>query len=408
MGIIMKDIKKTAFMEEAAVKKGHNLFIELCIAVLLFIISSIVMGLVQVPVMLAYLLSNKDYMAMIMSGRPDTQKLLSVMTDIPEWVMVVILMAEILLTVTVILYCRLFEKRKAYTLGFVKKGIIPQYLLGLVLGAAAFSVVYLLCVITGSVKCSGFSDNIAVGYIIGYFVGYLIQGMAEEVLCRGYLMISLSRRYPVSIAVVVSSLFFAILHGNNQGLSPLAFINLFLFGAFAALLLLDCGNIWIVGAFHSIWNFVQGNFYGVQVSGTGISSSILETTYTDGYGFINGGSFGMEGGLPVTLVYIAAIIIVYLHLKKKGKIIDISEQFKVGKTENEYGNINSNSINFGSTNSDNMNYNSTNPVKTENMYSSEPVNTVKSESLKEDISGGSTGEKEITGQTVFDESYFKD
>ena len=90
--------------------------------------------------------------------------------------------------------------------------MVKQYIAGLVAGAAAFSAVYIICVVTGSVKCEGISQNIMPLYIIGYFLGYLLQGMAEEVLCRGYLMVSLSRRYHVTLAITASSLFFAFLH----------------------------------------------------------------------------------------------------------------------------------------------------------------------------------------------------
>ncbi len=321
----MKDIKKTLFMKEAASKKGHNILVEICIAVLLFFIGSVAMGFIQVPAMMAYLLSNKDYMSMIMTGRLDTQKMLSVMSDMPEWVMIVMLFAEILLTLIVLFYCRFFEKRKLSTLGFVKKGMVKQYVAGLLAGAAAFSLAYLICIITGSVKCEGLAADIVPLYIIGYFFGYLLQGMAEEVLCRGYLMVSLSRRYHVTLAIVVSSVFFAFLHSANSGLSPLAYINLFLFGVFASLLLLDFGNIWIAGAFHSIWNFVQGNIYGVQVSGTRVSNTILSTSYTDGREIINGGSFGMEGGFAVSIVFMAGIALLSYHLYKKGDIIDLQE-----------------------------------------------------------------------------------
>ena len=321
----MKDIKKTLFMKEAASKKGHNILVEICIAVLLFFIGSVAMGFIQVPAMMAYLLSNKDYMSMIMTGRLDTQKMLSVMSDMPEWVMIVMLFAEILLTLIVLFYCRFFEKRKLSTLGFVKKGMVNQYVAGLLAGAAAFSLAYLICIITGSVKCEGLAADIVPLYIIGYFFGYLLQGMAEEVLCRGYLMVSLSRRYHVTLAIVVSSVFFAFLHSANSGLSPLAYINLFLFGVFASLLLLDFGNIWIAGAFHSIWNFVQGNIYGVQVSGTRVSNTILSTSYTDGREIINGGSFGMEGGFAVSIVFMAGIALLSYHLYKKGDIIDLQE-----------------------------------------------------------------------------------
>lgn len=318
----MKDIKKTLFMKEAASKKGHNILVEICIAVLLFFIGSIAMGFVQIPAMMAYLFSNKDYMSMIVSGRLDRQKMMSVLSDMPEWIMIVMLFAEILLTLIVMLYCKVFEKRKLSTLGFVKSGMVKQYIGGFAAGAAAFSAVYFICVITGSVKCEGISQNIMPLYIIGYFLGYLLQGMAEEVLCRGYLMVSLSRRYHVTLAIAASSLFFAFLHSGNSGLSPLAYINLFLFGVLASLLLLDFGNIWIAGAFHSIWNFAQGNIYGVQVSGMKVSNSILSTSYTDGMELVNGGSFGMEGGLAVSFIFIAGIALLSYHLYKKGNIID--------------------------------------------------------------------------------------
>lgn len=321
----MKDIKKTLFMKEAASQKGHNILVEICIAVLLFFIGSIAMGFIQVPAMMAYLFSNKDYMSMIVSGRLDRQKMLSVLSDMPEWIMIVMLFAEILLTLIVMLYCRVFEKRKLSTLGFVKKGMVKQYIGGLAAGAAAFSAVYFICVITGSVKCEGISQNIMPLYIIGYFLGYLLQGMAEEVLCRGYLMVSLSRRYHVTLAVAASSLFFAFLHSGNSGLTPLAYINLFLFGVLASLLLLDFGNIWIAGAFHSIWNFAQGNIYGVQVSGMDVSNSVLSTSYTYGMEIINGGSFGMEGGLAVSFIFIAGIALLSYHLYKKGDIVDLQD-----------------------------------------------------------------------------------
>lgn len=332
-GIVMKDIKKALFMREAASGKGHNILVEICIAVLLFFIGSIAMGFIQVPAMMAYLLSNKDYMSMLMTGRLDTQKMLSVMSDMPEWIMIVMLFAEILLTVIVLFYCRFFEKRKFSTLGFVKKGMFKQYVSGLVAGAAAFSVAYFICVITGSVKCGGVAKDIVPLYIVGYFLGYMLQGMAEEVLCRGYLMVSLSRRYHVTLAVVASSLFFAFLHSANSGLSPLAYVNLFLFGVFASLLLLDFGNIWIAGAFHSVWNFVQGNVYGVQVSGMKVSNSILSTSYTGGMEIINGGSFGMEGGLAVSFVFLAGIAVLSYHLYKKGNIVDLQEPYGINGTE---------------------------------------------------------------------------
>ena len=128
-------------------------------------------------------------------------------------------------------------------------------------------------------------------------------------------------------AAIFSAFFFAMLHGMNSGVDGLAMFNLFLYGLFAALLFVDCENIWIVGAFHSVWNFVQGNLYGISVSGNKITSSIFTSTSAEGgASVINGGSFGMEGGFAITIVLIIAIFIVGKHLDSKGKLIEKSEQ----------------------------------------------------------------------------------
>ena len=426
----MKDIKKTLFMKEAASGKSHNILVEICIAVLLFFIASVAMGLVQIPALTAYLLSNEDYMSMLLAGRLDTQKMLSVMSNIPEWIMIVMLFAEILLTLIVMLYCRFFEKRKFSTLGFVKKGMVKQYLTGIIAGAVAFSIVYLLCLVTGSIKYEGIAASISPLYIIGYFLGYLLQGMAEEVLCRGYLMVSLSRRYHVTLAITASSLFFAFLHSGNSGVSSLAYLNLFLFGVFASLLLLDFGNIWIAGAFHSIWNFVQGNIYGVQVSGIRVSNSVMSTSYTDGMEFINGGAFGMEGGLAVTLVVMAGIALLCIHLYKKGDIIDInvtgqeeySHQGVQAAGNEEISQAPENTTAIQQDMQDNVHeqdvqmfQKADEPEETDinnNIIINKDANVLDSEVIKNNNAsiqaGENTGSQNSVQQTSFDESYFKD
>ena len=130
-------------------------------------------------------------------------------------------------------------------------------------------------------------------------------------------MMSMSRRSNAVVAAVVSSVAFALLHMMNNGISVLAFINLFLFGLFAALYMLKRGNIWGVCGVHSLWNFVQGNFYGVSVSGISKLSTILNISSVKTKSLINGGDFGLEGGLAVTIVYTIGIIIILCMKTKK-------------------------------------------------------------------------------------------
>ncbi len=128
------------------------------------------------------------------------------------------------------------------------------------------------------------------------------------------------------LSVVLSSLFFSMLHGMNQGVTLLAYVNLFLFGVFMALLFIRCENIWIVGAVHSVWNFAQGNLFGVQVSGMKTQPSLLHSGMAEGWELVNGGAFGMEGGLAVTLVLAAGLGILLHSMKKHGDFVEVAPQ----------------------------------------------------------------------------------
>ena len=72
------------------------------------------------------------------------------------------------------------------------------------------------------------------------------------------------------------------MHLANSGITVLAFLNLTLFGVFASVYFIKRGNIWGIGALHSIWNFVQGNFYGIRVSGIETSCTVLESVTAEG------------------------------------------------------------------------------------------------------------------------------
>ena len=318
----MKDIKKPEFMKNALTAKSHSAILEVLIAMLVFFVGDVVIGIIQTPAMVVYLFTNKEYMSMLTSNSFDFAKIMDIALNMPAWVTVVSLVAQIGLIIIFILYCRIFEKRKASTMGFRKKGFVIEYSKGIVIGAVMFVLAYGICFITGSVAFSTVSVKGTTGlYIVAFLIGFLTQGMAEEVICRGYLMVSLSRRYRVTTSIILSSAFFAMLHGMNAGVGFLAFINLFLFGAFMGLLFVRCGNIWVIGAVHSIWNFVQGNVFGVQVSGMQQMPSVFSTEFIKGRELINGGNFGSEGGLAVTLILLAATGLLLWNMSKKGYFV---------------------------------------------------------------------------------------
>ncbi len=224
-------------------------------------------------------------------------------------------------TIAVVLFfTSKIDHRRIVTLGIFKKGAVPEYIVGLIIGIIMFAAVYGIMLLSGQAEFAGISPRLHIGALIAFFFAYLIQGMSEELLIRGYYMTGVANCTSVHFAVFASSVAFSLLHFGNNGISVLAFINIFLFGVFTAFYFLRRGSIWGVAAIHSSWNYVQGQIFGCSVSGNFGATSLFETTYKEGSTLFNGGEFGPEGGLAITIVLVIGIIIL---LPMKNKRMDV-------------------------------------------------------------------------------------
>ncbi len=224
----------------------------------------------------------------------------------------IMLFSTALVTIGCLIHCRYIEGRPLSTIGFDRKGAGKQYLLGLGVGFVMFSAVVGLTWAFGGISPLGMANGSVLGVLLA-FVGFGIQGMSEEVLCRGYLMTTIMRHQKPWVAVAVNAVIFALLHGSNNGISILALVNLTLCGVMFSLYMLRTNNLWGACAIHSIWNFVQGNFYGLPVSGIDSGDSVFRFALNTGHDVVNGGAFGLEAGLPCTIV-LSAVILVLLFV----------------------------------------------------------------------------------------------
>ena len=292
-------------------KRSRPFALDLLIFLLVSIIAEVPQSIASVVYTMVAMLTDPGYYELIMSETVDVEAItnyaLNFMNNLPSLYYIIILASTSFMIVAAILYCKLFEKRKAYTLGFTSRGCLPEYLMGVGIGAVMISLPLVACIATNSVTLT-LTPNANYFTVALFFIAFLIQGMAEEALFRGYLMTSLARKLKIWPAILISALFFALFHLGNASFNFIAFLNIFLFGVFAGVFMLKRGSIWAVGAIHAIWNFCQGNVFGLNVSGIVKLDSVFTGTQSNVGAILHGGDFGLEGGLGVTVVLLIALL----------------------------------------------------------------------------------------------------
>lgn len=237
------------------------------------------------------------------------------------WMSMQLISSFVLIYAILWAWLRFVEKRPFWTLGYELKNALFQYGRGFLIGVFMFTSAVGILVLFGSVSMEhgdqtlqGFAAIGGVGLVL---TGWIVQGGAEEVLIRGWVLPVIGARYKPWIGLLISSLIFALLHGFNPGLSAIALVNLALFGVFAGLYAMREGSMWGISALHSVWNWVQGNFFGFQVSGTDANGGTLINLLETGANWLTGGEFGPEGGLAVTIVLVIAIAVTLFWKSKQ-------------------------------------------------------------------------------------------
>lgn len=234
--------------------------------------------------------------------------------DFPAWLRFWLLAIPIALYV---LYVRFVERRSLYSMGFVRKGALRQYGFGLIVGVVMLAAVLGISLVSGSLNFEGILLNGSVATLLAWFVGFAIQSMNEEVVMRGYFLVSLANRAPIAVAVFISSIFFGVVHLANPGISALPVVNIVLASGFMACYFLRTDNIWAVAGYHAMWNYCMGNILGISVSGNAPATQVFSFSQSEAMSLINGGQFGLEGGLATTIVLITSILLVVFLPKRK-------------------------------------------------------------------------------------------
>jgi uncharacterized protein len=217
----------------------------------------------------------------------------------------------------VIISYAIFERRKGWPMGLHTLQFWRRVGVGFAAGAGLISASCGLIWLFGGVKLlsTQWNGSIALEMLWGFllFIGVAVN---EELFARGYLQGLVKVRFGTITAISVSTLIFAFLHSFNPGiwLTPLPIVNLILAGLLFGVSRECSGGLWMPIGMHLSWNFLQGNVYGFEVSGTHMAS--IARIELSGTNTLSGGSFGAEGSLVTTGILLLGIALVYVYYQR--------------------------------------------------------------------------------------------
>jgi membrane protease YdiL (CAAX protease family) len=199
-------------------------------------------------------------------------------------------------------------------------GWLKHFVVGSGVGAITLSIAVLIAFVFGGLTfIPDTLDWNSIGRtLILAFIVFTVSAAAEEALCRGYAMQTFFHSDMKVFGVVFTALLFASGHLGNPNSSALAWLNTFLAGIWFGIAFWKTGDLWFPFGIHLMWNWMQGAFFGIEVSGlTSVTSAPLLKEIDRGPAWLTGESYGIEAGVACTLALILSTLVIYFFPTKK-------------------------------------------------------------------------------------------
>ena len=209
------------------------------------------------------------------------------------------------------IFRRFIDRRSLLSLGFEIRNYGNDLLAGMGWGAGLIVIGFAVLYLSGMLEIQALEFQ--PGSFFLYFILFSLVSLNEEILIRGYVLTNLMDSMNKYLALLVSSVLFALLHLANANMSVPAFINLILAGLILGIYYIHKRNLWFPIGMHLTWNFFQGPVFGFEVSGNKTSSIIIQNV--SGPDLLTGGEFGLEGSLLATVAIV--LITLAIHWKHR-------------------------------------------------------------------------------------------
>jgi len=141
---------------------------------------------------------------------------------------------------------------------------------------------------------------------------YIGGAVFEEVVMRGYLFYLISSVFGGWVAIVGSSLIFALVHLIRPDRIPTVFtLNAFIFGLLTGASRYYTGALWLPIGLHIGWNVTAGPILGLPYSGVTYDRGIVRSEVR-GPQWFTGGLYSPDAGVLGTLALIVAACVLRL------------------------------------------------------------------------------------------------
>ena len=224
-------------------------------------------------------------------------------------------------TLSIIIARHWIDQRPFLDLGLRWNGQAAQDLLiGTLIAGALMGFIFVIELSLGWLSWGGFVWVIVpvpeiLTMVLGAVVVFMFVAWTEELLARGYWLQNIAAGSNLTWGVVVSSVFFAILHASNPNVRVIAIVGLLLAGLFLAYGFVRTRTLWLAIGLHFGWNFFESTVFGFPVSG--LDAPGLMVHQATGPELITGGAFGPEAGLILLPALAFGAGLVYLYTRDR-------------------------------------------------------------------------------------------
>lgn len=192
---------------------------------------------------------------------------------------------------------------------------LKHLVLGMSAGAVTIGMAVLIAIAFGglSFELNPNQGSTAILVTLGVsFVIFAVGAAWEEALFRGYILQTFSRAGFAWFAILLTSIFFGVVHIKNPDAGVISTANTILAGFWFAIAYLKTRDLWFVWGMHLIWNWMQGAIFGIEVSGWKvITTAPLLKEIDRGPTWLTGENYGIEGGIACTIAIVVSTAAIY-------------------------------------------------------------------------------------------------